>query len=284
MGVRFPLRALKKSPCSMPKEPSKLQRPGALRWSTVGAACYLGWGFANLTLALFFPVLLLIEFLGGRAGLRFLRALSVWFLNVFFLKFFSLVGVYSIGELPSSERLCADGKRLFVSNHRSWLDALLLIALIPDVRIPISTAYMKVPLIGRVMRWLGCIPLDRGSRESIAKGVEEMRNSMRSGVPIAAFPEGTRSAVGRLKPFLDLFFKIAIEEDSHIAPMVVHLSSPFLGPGKENFLTARGTVLRIRVLEEIKVEKGEKGVDVGRRAHKRIASELADLDSQFSTG
>ncbi len=129
------------------------------------------------------------------------------------------------------------------------------------------------------MRWLGVVPLDRNSRKSLIEGAAEVRRLLENGERIAVFPEGTRSPMGRLRRFSDVFFRIAIDADVPVVPVMIHLSRPFLGPGSENFLTARGAVLRIRMLDPIEPEPGERGADLGRRAHKKMAPVLADLDA-----
>ncbi len=132
-------------------DPSK---PSVLRWITVGVACYSGWLLANLLLALIFPLLILIELLGGRPGRRFLRGLSVGFLRVFFLGYLPLTRIYHVERVPSMDEMKSTGPCLLVANHRSWLDALILIAVVPGVRVLVNTGYSKVPLVGRGMRWV----------------------------------------------------------------------------------------------------------------------------------
>jgi 1-acyl-sn-glycerol-3-phosphate acyltransferase len=188
------------------------------------------------------------------------------------------IGIYKVGEIPSPDALDSKSAHLFVANHRSWIDGLLLLALIPNVRIPVNVGYLKAPLVGRIMIWLGCIPLDRKSAETTLRGVEEIRESVRSGTAVAVFPEGTRSPKGRLGQFSGFFFRVACEENTSIQPIVLHTDYPFLGPGAENFLTARRAILTIRLLDPIAPKKGERGPELSRRVHKAMAPVLLELD------
>lgn len=251
---------------------------GFLRWSTVGVLAYGGWLVANILLFCLFIVLLPFELLKKRSGSAVLRVVGTWFLRVFFLNYFSLIRVYRTAELPLKEQLQKKGPRLFVANHSSWLDALLLTGLIPDVRIPVNAAYTRVPIAGRAMRWLGCVPLDRNSRESITRGVSTVRRALKNGGRIAVFPEGTRSSNGELGPFSELFFRIAIEENIPITPVLIHLTVPFLGPGKENLLTAKCGALTIRLLDDVLPERGERGAFLARKMKKLMQAELSTLD------
>jgi 1-acyl-sn-glycerol-3-phosphate acyltransferase len=253
-------------------------RPGALRWLTVGVAAYVGWLAANLVVLALMPLALVTEAFGGVAGRRFLRRSAVGFLKTFFLGYFRLIGVYRVAELPDQDRLAALRPCAFAANHRSWLDALLLSALIEGVRIPVNREYTRIPLAGKMMSWLGCISLDRHSRESIAGGVEEVRRLLAAGEPLAFFPEGTRSPIGTLRPFGGVFFRVVAEAGIPTVPVLVHLDHAFLGPKSENFLTPRGTVLRIRLLDPVEPEDGEGGADLARRVGKVMRTELARLD------
>ncbi|MCP4600589.1 MAG: 1-acyl-sn-glycerol-3-phosphate acyltransferase [Proteobacteria bacterium] len=254
-------------------------KPGIFRWLTVGVAAYFGWLIANLVLAAIFPVLFLMDIAGGSVGRRLIHGFGVWFLGFFFLGYFPLIGVYRVRELPDPKRLASLGPCIFAANHRSWIDALVLTALIPGVRIPVNAEYTRVPLSGQMMRWLGCVPLDRKSRESIAGGVAEIRQILKNGDQVAVFPEGTRSPIGRLKVFSDFFFKVAIDENVPVVPILIHTDLPFLGPKSENFLTACPAVLKIRMLNPVQPEKGDRGSDLGRRIHKQMSSELVELDA-----
>ncbi|MCP4675762.1 MAG: 1-acyl-sn-glycerol-3-phosphate acyltransferase [Deltaproteobacteria bacterium] len=255
------------------------QHPGIFRWLTVGLAAYLGWIVVNIVFLIFLPLLLLVELLGGAKGRRFFRRIGVGFLRIFFLGYFQMIRVYRAEELPDPERLRAIGPCVFVSNHRSWIDALLLIALIPGVRIPVNIEYTRAPMARQMMRWLGCIPLDRKSRESLVQGCAEIERILQSGGQVAVFPEGTRSSIGKLRLFSDVFFRIAAKERVPVMPILTHLEHPFLGPGSENFLTARCAALKILVLEPVEPKEGERGSDLGRRTWKLMSERLTELDA-----
>ncbi|MCP4198013.1 MAG: 1-acyl-sn-glycerol-3-phosphate acyltransferase [Proteobacteria bacterium] len=254
-------------------------KPSVFRWLTVGGASYLGWLVVNIVVAVFFPVFILIEKTGGPAGIRFLRKVLAAVFRIFFLGYFSLIRVYRVAELPDRKLLGSLGPAVFVANHRSWIDPLLIYALIPDVLIPVDISYTKVPLASSVMRWLGAVPFDRHDRETLRNSVVEVQRALREGRPVAAFPEGTRSPVGELGSFSSVFFHAAIEEEVPVQPLVIHLTCPFLGPGTQNFLTAHRAALTIQLLEAVRPIRRERGADLGRQVRKQMARRLAVLDS-----
>ncbi len=259
-------------------------KPSVFRWLTVGGASYFGWLIVNVLFVVFLPVFLLIEWAGGRVGVRFLRKTWATFFRLFFISYFSLIRVYRVVEWPDRKVLSARGPAVFVANHRSWLDPLLIYALIPDVLIPVDITYTRVPFAGIVMRWLGAVPFDRGNRAMTRKSIDDMKKAIESGRPVAAFPEGTRSPAGELGTFSDIFFRVAIEEEVPVQPLLIHLSYPFLGPGTQNFLTARRADLRIQLLDAVRPMKRDRGADLGRQVRKQMAKGLALLDGEETRG
>lgn len=264
-------------------EDAQIQKsPRIFRWSTVGVASYLGWLVANAILAAIFPALLLLNAVGGDAGRFAIRRFGVWFLRLFFVRYLPLVGVYRIEEVSGLDRLASIDGCVLAANHRSWLDALLMLALIDRAVVPVNASYTKVPLIGTLMKWIGCLPLDRGSRDSVSTAVERIRDALSSGSRIVAFPEGRRYPVGRLGQFADLYFRLSIETGVPVVPVIIHSDLPYLGPGGKSLLTSRRAAWTIRILEAVLPEQTEKGADFARRVRKIVASELDLLDARAS--
>lgn len=246
------------------------------RWSTAGFFSYFSWFLVNLVLAFFFPILWFLRKLGAKT---FVRGFSVRFLRLYFIYVLPLFGLYRVSRRSSLGSLKSIGRGLIAANHTSWLDALIIIALVPNVRPLVSTRYGRVPLVSHMMRWLGCIFVDRQSRETVTLAIQTIRESIRQGIPVAVFPEGTRSAVGHLKRFQDVFFSIAVDEKCHVEPVLLSLDIPFLGPGVENLVTPRAARLTILKLDTIIPSPGEKGQDLAfrtRRAMKKGIEMLAD--------
>jgi 1-acyl-sn-glycerol-3-phosphate acyltransferase len=98
-----------------------------------------------------------------------------------------------------------------IANHESTADPFLLSSLPWDMRWVAKEELFRLPLIGWLMRLGGDIPLRRGDRDSVASMFEECRRTLAHGLPVMVFPEGTRSPDGRLLPFKDGAFRLAIE-------------------------------------------------------------------------
>lgn len=108
-----------------------------------------------------------------------------------------------------------------VANHLSDADPFLLSFLPWDMRWLAKEELYRVPFIGQLMRFGGDIPIARKSRERARLAMEEARRSLDAGISIMMFPEGTRSRDGKLLPFKDGAFRLAIEAGVPILPVAI---------------------------------------------------------------
>lgn len=122
------------------------------------------------------------------------------------------------GEAPSDVHTRA---YVVVANHLSDADPFLLSFLPWDMRWLAKEELYRLPLIGNLMRYGGDIPIARGSREGSRLAMEEARRSLDAGISIMMFPEGTRSRDGKLLPFKDGAFRLAIEAGVPILPVAI---------------------------------------------------------------
>lgn len=163
-----------------------------------------------------------------------------------------------------------------VSNHESTADPFLLSWLPWDMRWVAKEEIFRLPLIGWLMHLGGDIPLRRGERDSVQRMFAECRETLALGCPIMMFPEGTRSPDGRLLPFKDGAFSLAIEAGVPVLPVAIAGTRGCRPKGSLWFGRARA---HARVLEPI-VTEGLTIADVAslrERARDRIAAALPDV-------
>ncbi len=108
-----------------------------------------------------------------------------------------------------------------VANHQSTSDSFLLCHLPFDMRFVAKEDLFRLPLLGFLLRCGGDIPLRRGDRASVAAMLEQARRTLAAGVPVLFYPEGTRSPDGRLQPFKDGAFALAIDAGVPVLPLAL---------------------------------------------------------------
>ena len=111
---------------------------------------------------------------------------------------------------------------VYVSNHVSNLDPPVLFMVLPRVAFVLKQELERIPLLGYVMGLGGFIYVKRKDRNSRKLAQEKAVATLRQGISVIIFPEGTRSRDGELLPFRPGPFTIAIEAQAPIVPVTVH--------------------------------------------------------------
>lgn len=108
-----------------------------------------------------------------------------------------------------------------ISNHESFADILLLCNLPWEMKWLSKVEILRIPFLGWMMRLAGDIAIDRGSRESAGRAMEQSRQTLRNRVSVMIFPEGTRSTGEELLPFKDGAFRLAIKTGTPLLPLAL---------------------------------------------------------------
>ena len=94
-----------------------------------------------------------------------------------------------------------DRSVLYIANHQSFLDPLILISLLPASTKWVAKAEVgRILLIGRAFSTAG-LYIDRSDRESSVSALKQGLESLPDNWSAAVFPEGTRSPDGTLQDF-----------------------------------------------------------------------------------
>ncbi len=111
---------------------------------------------------------------------------------------------------------------VYVSNHTSYLDTLLLVSLLPsNTRFISKKELLKVPILNTILLKLKYIVIDRLDFSSSVKETKKMVNVLNAGNPLFIFPEGTFTSSSGLRPFKLGAFKIATEAKAAICPISI---------------------------------------------------------------
>ena len=215
-----------------------------------GSGIFLIWCFLVFISAMImvFPFILIssVLFIGRKAQNIFFFFLKIW------------AGIFSI--------LCffpvrAEGRRsskpkkayIYVCNHNSYLDAIAVVLAIPGSFKPLGKIEMvKTPIFGMIYRRV-VVLIDRKDKESRTRGVEELKIDLAGGQSILIFPEGTMNRSKEpLAEFYDGAFRLAIETQTDIAPLVI-LNARKLLPRNKPFAAKPG-LLTCVFAEPVKVK------------------------------
>ena len=121
---------------------------------------------------------------------------------------------------------------VFVSNHRSYLDAAPLFAFTGRrVGAIAKKELLKAPILGYAMGFVNVIAIDRSNRERAVETIKVATDRLRSGISFMVCPEGTRAQPGEMLPFKKGAFHMAVEAGVPIVPIALKNSDVLMGKG-----------------------------------------------------
>lgn len=205
---------------------------------------YIFWVFLVFTvfMIILLPGLTLPFIFGNRTswiGYQFLLIWSWIFSQLTFIRY----------RIEGRENLKKGEAVILVSNHTSFLDLPGMCLTIRGEFKPLAKKeLLKIPIFGLIARGATII-VDRSSGESRRKSLEKLKSILAHGISILLFAEGTQNRSKEiLQPFKDGAFKIAIDTQQSIIPLVIIGAGRLMSPGTINL---RPGLITIRVGKEI---------------------------------
>jgi 1-acyl-sn-glycerol-3-phosphate acyltransferase len=111
---------------------------------------------------------------------------------------------------------------LLVANHLSFWDALILSAAIDQVTFITSMEVRDMPILGGIARAVGCVFIERRSRDRLTHEVGSVTRELSEGQTVILFPEATTTNGSQILPFKKAFFKAAIEAAKPVLPLCIN--------------------------------------------------------------
>jgi 1-acyl-sn-glycerol-3-phosphate acyltransferase len=141
--------------------------------------------------------------------------------GMFWLKLsLSAVGIFP--EVVGSHNLPAPGTAcVFVANHSSNMDVFAMSFLDRAVKCVVKSDIFKMPVFGWAIWMAGNIGVKRLNRSAQIEVFRRMVAALQHGVALVVYPEGTRSATGRLGRFKPGAFSAAKAANVPIVPVTI---------------------------------------------------------------
>lgn len=151
-------------------------------------------------------------------------------------------------QVEGKQHLAAHRPCIFVFNHQSLLDAVVLARLLEQDVVPFCKQEMAdAPIVGPLLRQIDTIFVDRKNPDQSAV-LQRALGVLNEGRSLAIAPEGTRSTLGTLQPFKQGAFYLAKKARVPIVPIVLHNVKDALPKGS---LLIRPANIRVSVLEPV---------------------------------
>jgi len=147
------------------------------------------------------------------------------------------------------EKIDSKQAYIMIPNHQSMLDIVVFNMLFHRLRWVSKIEIFKIPLVGWEMKMVKYIGLERGNKHSVVKMMEQCVESLRDGISIVIFPEGTRSLNGDISKFKSGAFQLAVKTDKPLLPVLIDGTGDILP--KHGMVFRNHRTVRLKVLDPV---------------------------------
>jgi len=157
------------------------------------------------------------------------------------------------------EKLTIKSPVIYAANHASYMDAIVMIAILPaDTRMIGKKELLASKFSSMFMRKLEYVGVDRLDTPKGVENTKDIQEVLKRGASVMIFPEGTFSYSIGLRPFRLGAFKIAVETETAICPIALYGTRFIMRDGEKFLKPGR---IRITVCDPI-MPKGQEWQDV----------------------
>lgn len=149
---------------------------------------------------------------------------------------------------------------VFVANHQGAYDIFSTYGFLGyQYKFMMRKGLANIPFMGWACRAVGHIMVDTKTAGGIKETISQAKKKLEGGVSIIVFPEGRRTDTGRMGPFKQGAFKLAVEFDLPLVPVTIDGSYRVMP--RSTFNVTPGT---INITVHDPIEPGIDGHDVSR--------------------
>lgn len=126
-------------------------------------------------------------------------------------------------EVVGQNKVNSQDTYLVVANHSSIVDIVTIYKAFPKYLCFVSKIELSnVIVFSEWMRIMGSIFIDRNDSRASILEFNKAINTLKSGMSMCIFPEGTRNDTGQIEEFKKGSFKLALKSNVKILPLVLH--------------------------------------------------------------
>lgn len=203
-----------------------MNTPRSLRVSLWGAYEYLAMALGLSALAVLcigaIPIFLLLIGLPRRVQHRAARGLIRWGLLFYLALLRALCQVHI--DARGLVQPAPAGPRIVIANHPSVLDAIILMAHLPNACCVLKASLLHHPLFGIPARLAGFV-----SNAEPRQMIQDSCATLREGATFILFPEGTRTTDFPLNPLGSACVILSKQSQVPLQVVLLEFSSPYLG-------------------------------------------------------
>jgi 1-acyl-sn-glycerol-3-phosphate acyltransferase len=153
---------------------------------------------------------------------------------------------------------------VIVCNHISYLDPILLISLFEKQKTVVKKTFLKVPVLGWVLKTSGYLfsTRDETFTSLMLDRIKNLENYLSSGGNLFIFPEGTRSRDGKIGRLNKGAFTLAKRCQAPIQVLMITNTNKVFEPGTFLFNTCIPNTIEVKQIGSIHPEYTSEGFSI----------------------
>jgi 1-acyl-sn-glycerol-3-phosphate acyltransferase len=168
--------------------------------------------------------------------------------------YFALIGCRV--EVRGRENLPAGEPVVYVSNHTSYFDVLVLMAALgAEYRFVAKSEVHAMPMIGTFLRRMEHFAFKREDPQARLRQARQLEEALEKGVSVFVFPEGTFTAREGVRPFHLGAFRAAADTGCPVVPVALRGTRQFL---RDKTMLPRPSHIVVTVCPALGVRAGSK--------------------------
>lgn len=153
-------------------------------------------------------------------------------------------------EIIGAENFMFGKSQMFIANHQSDFDALIVLANIPvQIRWIAKRDLFNLPLVGMTMRKAGHIEIDQNHRDESSHNIDFAIRHIQKRKSMMTFPEGVKGKDGEIQSFQPEAFYLAIQSGIPIVPVSIIGSRQIMSQGSFRIKPARIKLIIAKPIE-----------------------------------
>ncbi|MDH3410332.1 MAG: 1-acylglycerol-3-phosphate O-acyltransferase, partial [Gammaproteobacteria bacterium] len=187
-------------------------------------------------------------------------------------------------ETVGEEHLWSNRPAVFIFNHQSSTDALILSRLLRRDFAGVAKKEMQSnPLLGTILGAVGTVFIDRSDHDKAIEILQPAVDSLKQGTSFVIAPEGQRGRGYKLGPFKMGAFHIAMQAGVPVVPIVIANSADSM---PKSGVIIRPARIKVKVLPPVKTNDWTKAtihqyVDEIRQMFLEELGQASDQDTQL---
>lgn len=177
-------------------------------------------------------------------------------------------------KVQGREKINRTTSYVFVANHQGAFDIFSIYGYLDhDFKWMMRKGLERIPLVGTACRAAGHIMVDKSSPEALRKTMDTAKARLQGGKSLVVFPEGRRTSDGKIQPFKNGAYRLAIDFNLPVVPITIDGSFAVMPRGSKS--VSPGTIV-LTIHEPI--QPGEDGHDMAELVAKSREAIVSGLE------